>query len=401
MEKTLKAYKAMKQIEESFQRAKELRLERERTLFAIWEEENDLAQMGDTEAPDRITYVETEISMLDNSFWEKDTPSISRWWTRNDVSDIELGAQFEEITWSGDESSQVIFDKEMDNTWWEEQFQVESAEKVLQFDSITEARDFVVELSKAQAKGDHTREIIKTWSEGPKETRKHCIRYLQYDPNWEHIKGLSEARNRHLKVALRKVETAKSKQALQGIIKIAKRYSRDAQVRKEGKLKDGDRKVGIGFDYKRYAILMNSITEKAEALSLDGEWKRYPIHEFEKETPAEKDIYDGCARQGEFLGEAEPLVVSCPSCGGIGIRSDGLCPVCKGKGGGLEHIIREGILCEMFLSRREKEIQKPRVQSWRLPLSEIEDWLNTPLAQKKSRPFATIGDMLKKSFCSK
>jgi hypothetical protein len=316
-------------LERSFKKAREMRLSKERQLLHDWDQQVGLADQGDPQALDKLDWIAFQLE-------DEDSPTISPWWTRNEVGEGELCQVgetwfFSEDQISEDGNSFTCFDQQMDDTWWESEI---------------------------------NRQPVP----------------IADEPNWDHLKGISQARDRHLNVALRKVRYAKSQGELLKVGAIAKRYARDSMLTKEGKLKDGNRKVGIGFDYQRYATLVNSIAEKAEALGL-GEWKRLPIQEFQKPQEPEKDgdlLDEGC-RTGEFEAEG-PVEITCPYCDN-GWDSRGICLVCEGWGFGQEHKLMEKASILIAENERLRSLSNPRIQSFRMEMEEIEEWLN-PAGEK-------------------
>lgn len=229
-----------------------------------------------------------------------DDSGLNIWGTRPELGDIEFGIVSDEATLDVLADSHEFGDRNQD-------FQASLGPQLCKvadkrFASKDEAQQFVDRTREAfRKKGDHSAEIIRC------ETQKgHAEPYvafvLEADGNWGHRKALAAERDRHMENAIRKAEGSTTRQQLNSIARIAKRYSRDMQVLNNNKTSDGNRKVGIGFNYIRFATVMNAIAARANELGFTG-FKTYKIREFEStRKPTDGDMMDvGCA-QGEFLG---------------------------------------------------------------------------------------------------
>jgi hypothetical protein len=181
------------------------------------------------------------------------------------------------------------------------------------FIAKNDAQAFVDSVRNSFKKGDHSAEIISTCVEKGTEAPYVAV-VLKTDGNWGHRKAVATERDLHMDNAISRIEEATTKGELDKVTKIAKRYSRDMQVLNSGKTIDGGifennrlskgRKVGIGFDYKRFATVMNAVASRAEELKITG-YKTYKIDEFTSNKEGKDgDILDVGCRQGLFIAEA-------------------------------------------------------------------------------------------------
>jgi len=242
------------------------------------------------------SFLEKELAKLQHA----DDSGINRWDTREQLDDLEYGIidnvpREQETGTTGylDLADTAKLGPEL--TWVNPK----------SFVSKADAQAFVDRTRAAFKKGDHSAEIIGT------EVRKgHAEPFvaivLEADGNWDHRKALAAARNNHLENAVSKVAKCTTRQQLNKVAGIAKRYSRDSQVLASGKTSDGSRKVGIGFDYKRYATVMNAIAERATELGIDG-FRTYQLKEFSStRQPTDGDALSVGCRVGSWLGEEKP-----------------------------------------------------------------------------------------------
>jgi hypothetical protein len=192
------------------------------------------------------------------------------------------------------------------------------------FDNKAKAQAFVDSIRKSFKAGDRSTEVI-TCSVDKGSSSPFVATILEADGNWGHRKALSAERDKHVKVAIQRIKACETRQQLLSIVKIVKRYSRDMQCINAGNSHDGGRckstqigsdiktrkpimeharlgrRCGFGFNYIRFATVMNAIADQAKNLKLDG-FKRYPINEFETtRKPVDGDMLDVGCKQGEFL----------------------------------------------------------------------------------------------------
>jgi hypothetical protein len=243
-----------------------------------------------------------------------DTDStINRWGTRPQVGDIEYGIDA------------VVGPLERDNGDTGYLDLLDEAERggdlcrivERRFDDKHEAQSFVNSVRESFRKGDHTREIIDC-DVRHGEAYPFVATVLESDGNWGHRKALAAERNRHVANALRQISRATTRDELNNHVCITKRYARDNMVLAENKTFDGGcvrnghhsgRKVHLGFNYARFATVMNAIATKAEELGLQG-FKTYTINDIPSERkPVDGDAMDVGCRVGEFIALETPAEV--------------------------------------------------------------------------------------------
>jgi hypothetical protein len=172
------------------------------------------------------------------------------------------------------------------------------------FPSKEECDKFCSSVRRKFSSGDHSEEVLGTERDG----NLYVAVILSSEPNWGHRKWNANLRDRHVNNALSRIRKAKTKRELDNHVRILRRYARDNQVLQAGHTLDNlqrkgekisGRKVGIGFDYPRFATLMNALADRADELGFSG-YRRYSIKTFEKIENKEGDIFEKGARQGEF-----------------------------------------------------------------------------------------------------
>jgi hypothetical protein len=279
-------------LEASYAEAARIRDSYRRWLFA---------QLDKADEETDTSFLESEIERLQSA----DDSGINRWGTREEAGDIEYGIVTEEST------LEVLGDTHSDELGFHEQErQMETATGLCQIVELTfakkaDAQRFVDTTREAYfKKGDHSRKIIETRIDKGK-AEPYVAVVLEAELNWDHQKRTAAERDRHLSNALRRIATATTCQELNEHVRICKRYSRDMQVLNTSKTFDGNRKVGIGWDYKRFATAMNGIADRAQELGLKG-FRRYTIKQFDSTRKVvDGDMLDvGCA-QGEFLAHEQ------------------------------------------------------------------------------------------------
>jgi len=151
-------------------------------------------------------------------------------------------------------------------------------------------------------------------------------------PNWDHLKGLAESRERRLQVALQRVSEFEAEGNLQMLTKLAKwarlqsfcAIQRNKGITKHNLKKGTDqgkkwakfrRNLGEGLDYRRYATLLNHITHAVARLhniapeTLSKPFGLLKIKDLKTEediiAPADGDMLDTGCRVGEFVIDQE------------------------------------------------------------------------------------------------
>lgn len=248
---------------------------------------------------DDTSFLEEELERLQSA----DDTSLNRWGTRPELSDLEYGlidSQPREGEAGFGYLDMLDAAKQgPELTWVNEKG----------FVSKADAQAFVDKTRAAFKKGNHSAEIIGCESRKGQATPFVAV-VLEADGNWSHRKALSAERDRHMANALRHISEATTRQQLNKLAGIIKKYSRDMQVLNQGHTHDNarvvsNRQVGrkcrIGFDYKRFATCMNAVAARAEELGFTG-FRTYKINEFNSTRKlTDGDMLDcGCA-QGLFL----------------------------------------------------------------------------------------------------
>ena len=331
----------------------------------IWRKLDQAIETGDSSDWLYSELVRLGVVALDEN---EDAPrldqGLSRWFTRSEVSNVELGlvelvegasqllpdlsdqdgaspsasadavAEWSADFASSDEGTALAEDCLSSNTFWAEQAALGPAlcsKETLSFESREEAVVALAGIKSAWAKGDHRREFL---SAEKTEKGTFVLNLLVSDTNWDHrgSHGLALGRERVVLRALRAISKAKTRDELVKLLDVAKRYSRDNQLLSQGETlrsRSGVKKVGrsfdlstmwsglksyptfavdtaskvsIGLDYVRYAEIVNAISARADALGLAG-FKTLRVDEFEKvEKPVKNcDYLDSGAGVGEFV----------------------------------------------------------------------------------------------------
>jgi hypothetical protein len=219
--------------------------------------------------------------------------SYNRWFCRPYLDDIEYTVDENVLDIERDSFLSMMSSFEGDGpalTWVREETFVRKED----------AQQFVDSIRKRFRGGDHSIEIVKTEI---KEGSDHpfVAVVLEADGNWYHRNQLAALRDTHMNNAIGQVVKATTAQEFRKLANITKRYSRDMQVLNAAKTKDGKRRVGIGFNYVRFAKVMNAIADRTKELGISG-FKSYTINEFDSERkPVDGDMLDVGCKQGEFL----------------------------------------------------------------------------------------------------
>jgi len=258
-----------------------------------------------TDSEQNSSYLLSELDRLQFP-GDDDDQGTNRWYARPTLDDLEYGCL----------EPEPILDQEAESHSNHFGFfaQEESASNTIdllsiiehRFSSRVEANNFAKRIKESYAKGDHTLQFLRAELQ-ELSLQPYVIFVVKSDPNWFHRNMIAYARDKILEKALGLIEKATSISQLKKYQSRSKTYSRDMQILQSGRTFDGDfvtgRKIGIGWDYKRFATAMNAIARKAKTLG-DESFKSYPINEFEKtETDQNGDIMDFGCRTGEFMME--------------------------------------------------------------------------------------------------
>jgi hypothetical protein len=184
------------------------------------------------------------------------------------------------------------------------------------FEDIEAAKGKAAEIEKNWRNGDHSEEILV---KGRDSNGLYKMKVILSDKNWDHHNELCYRRDVMFWRAEYCIKNVQSLEKLEKLEKRVKLRSRDAIVRKgkvgvpfSVKIKDRGRKTSIGFNYIRYATLMNLISERKMEMDLDTESgtkiepKRFNIKTYETKNTSEKapskseDILDRGAAVGFF-----------------------------------------------------------------------------------------------------